>query len=71
MTEIRSLERRRDHIERILARRDAHVEAIDWSAMTQMDRENALHWGPMEMYLELLHVDERLEALTPWIWTDD
>lgn len=56
----RRLERDRDRIERILERRPQYVEMIDWSAMTEKDRDWGLHGLPYELYTQLWEIDTQL-----------
>lgn len=59
----RRLERRCDEIKTILARRSEHLDMIDWSAMTETDRDWAQHHLPDDIRLELWEIDSHLDTL--------
>jgi hypothetical protein len=66
---IRQLERRRDDLERILKHREKFVEMIDWSAMTQDERDWARYAHTEELHMELWEIDTQLDTLGKWTWT--
>jgi len=66
---IRRLGRRSDEIEHILERRDQYLDMIDWSAMTEQDRDWAQHHLPDDLGIELWEIDCQLDALIRSRWT--
>nr|WP_087575778.1 hypothetical protein [Sphingomonas sp. CDS-1] len=66
---IRDLERRSDEIEHILERRDQYLDMIDWSAMTELDRDWAQHHLPDDLRVELWEIDAHLDHLIRSRWT--
>ena len=67
---IRALEADRARIKRILARREAFTDTIDWSAMTECDRDRALYFLPDDLETELWIIDCDLAALYRLLWAD-
>jgi hypothetical protein len=67
---IRALEADHVRIKRILARREAFTDTIDWSAMTECDRDRALYFVPEDLETELWVINCDLVALYRLLWAE-
>lgn len=66
---IQRLERARARIERILERRGEYIDMVDWTAMTELDRDWALFHMPYDLEHELWSIDCHLSAIVPMQWS--
>ena len=66
---IRYREGERIRIKPILDRRESFTDMIDWNAMTELERDWALHHFPYELELELWGIDCDLTALARMLWS--
>ncbi|HEX7854727.1 MAG TPA: hypothetical protein VF503_13640 [Sphingobium sp.] len=64
------LARRQGQIDRIFERREAHINTIDWSAMTQSERDWSLENYPLHLGEESWAIDMQMENLirSQWNW---
>lgn len=66
---IRRLEREIREMEMILERRDMYVEMIDWTAMTDQERDWARYGHTEELHMTLWELDSRLYNIDENRWS--